>query len=702
MATDDQILRVKYFDGQFLRAVDFEVEQEYDRDARRRHLLAHHTWGIVVGFELQEVAISGSSYYDVVLTPGAAVDGFGRELVSYHSIRLDPGAFAAFNTDGYQSVWLSYQETDSGGLSSDWEDCQDSEATRTTEGWTIVVSPPQPIDDPITVDGSSAVTDSDAASATTPPPATTPLIPDDESVPYQELPESSPGDRWLVRLGTVMWDGTAQQFGTAGSRLMEQRSYVGVVASALLSPSDMLEISPRVTTSPSDPTPDPDAADFATVEGRLRVEGRIDADADIWVNGGVVHFAYAKEEEDNAPITLGREQPAGGAAGNVLRLRLGSSPDPTNVLTIGPGDQSDSSTTPSDIVRVVGNDVVEIPQGTLTFDDTTRQMIDLYASGGGHQYGLGVQADSGSQASPTAMYFRSDYAFRWFKGGKHDDTGTSGGAGSGGQLQLALDSSGCLQFGETTQQMLNLWGINYGIGVQDSTLYFRSDSDFCWFRGGSHSNGQDDPGGGTLAMRLDSSSNLILSGSLEFGSRLGQLIDLWSTNYGIGIQNYTMYLRSDSDFCWFRGGSHSDNQDDPGGGTTAMRLDDTSTLHITGDLDVSGHAPSVVTAQTYVDAMQNTGDGTTSWHRDVSGDFTEIYAAYAVLSGFSLWTNTTAFDSWGNDPSAGAAAQHVFARVTNVAGTTVYLECFCSEGNIGSEADNTVLVTLVVIGRNTS
>src|SRR5581483_4391855 len=142
MATNDTIARVRYFDGQFLRAVDFEAEQAYDRDARRRHLLAHHTWGIVVGLELVEAPIAGQTdYVDVILNPGAAVDAYGRELVSYHTIRLDPSAFAGFNVDGYQDVWLMYQEDQAGALSSNWEDCQQSQSTRTTEGWTIVVAP---------------------------------------------------------------------------------------------------------------------------------------------------------------------------------------------------------------------------------------------------------------------------------------------------------------------------------------------------------------------------------------------------------------------------------------------------------------------------------------------------------------------------------------------------------------------------------
>jgi hypothetical protein len=626
MAGADQITRVKYFDGEFLRAVDFSAEQTYERDARRRHVLAQHTWGIVTGFELVEVPITGETdFFDVVLMPGMAIDGFGRELVSYHAIRLDPTAFAAFTTVAYQTVWLSYSEDDSGAMPSNWADCQDSEATRTTEGWEIVVTPTPPTHDEITVDGVTA----DVAPAPAATPTVTPVIAADESVPYQELPESSPGDRWLLRLGTVQWDGGEQQFRTAGTRLMESREYVGAVAATLYTPSTTLDI--RQRTAPVDV----DAAEFATVEGRLKVQGRIEAEKDVWIDGGMIHFAFPGGEEQSTPITLGRQVPASTSSGSELRLRLGEKPDAGTTLSIGPGDGS----TATDIVRISGDDVVAIPDGTLTFEQTTRQMIDLYGtSTAAHQYGIGVQADTapggGSPATPSALYQRSGGSFRWFKGGKHDDTGKNGGAGDGGQLQLELDAQGALKFGETTQQMLNLWGENYALGVQPSTLYFRSDSDFCWYRGGTHSDNQDDPGSG---------------------------------------------------------------------GTRGMRLDSTDTLYVGGDLVVWGHAPAIVKVESYQYAKQNAGpDAPVTWTANVSANFTEIYQAFVVLNGFSIWANTSLdFNSYGHNPDVNSIPQHAFVRVVSVVGMIVTLEAFCSESLEAQEADNSILSTLVVIGRQT-
>lgn len=77
-------------------------------------------------------------------------------------------------------------------------------------------------------------------------------------------------------------------------------------------------------------------------------------------------------------------------------------------------------------------------------------------------------------------------------------------AAIGGDLHVAGDVSvtGDVYFPNRTRQMLNLWGTGFGIGVQDSTLYQRSDKWFTWYRGGSHHNQQGNAGGGTKLMEL--------------------------------------------------------------------------------------------------------------------------------------------------------------------------------------------------------
>ena len=68
--------RPNYFTGQLLTEEDFTAEQSYFLDGRRsdnRHL---HGWGVVCGLG---VAPSGGG--GVVIQPGLAIDGLGREIV---------------------------------------------------------------------------------------------------------------------------------------------------------------------------------------------------------------------------------------------------------------------------------------------------------------------------------------------------------------------------------------------------------------------------------------------------------------------------------------------------------------------------------------------------------------------------------------------------------------------------------------------
>jgi hypothetical protein len=75
--------------------------------------------------------------------------------------------------------------------------------------------------------------------------------------------------------------------------------------------------------------------------------------------------------------------------------------------------------------------------------------------------------------------------------------------------------TGSILFGSTTRQMLSLFSTTYAFGVQSNTLYSRSASRFSWFRGGVHSDTENTPGtGGSVAMTLDGSSNLVVSGEV--------------------------------------------------------------------------------------------------------------------------------------------------------------------------------------------
>ena len=97
----------------------------------------------------------------------------------------------------------------------------------------------------------------------------------------------------------------------------------------------------------------------------------------------------------------------------------------------------------------------------------------------------------------------------------------------------------------------------------------------------------------TLATETDSSrENLQVTGTLGFGAAVRQMINLWNADYGIGIQNSTQYFRTGKNFAWYKGGSHNDDELNPGGGSVQMAIKDghvgIGTTSPTAKLQVTG------------------------------------------------------------------------------------------------------------------
>lgn len=96
------ILRVHYRERQRLSADDLRLEQDYRLALGGRHVLAHHDWGVVRGLRLGVDAGGGH-----VLTPGVAVDGYGREIVVAEDLPID---LAGLDQTGCWTILLHYCE----------------------------------------------------------------------------------------------------------------------------------------------------------------------------------------------------------------------------------------------------------------------------------------------------------------------------------------------------------------------------------------------------------------------------------------------------------------------------------------------------------------------------------------------------------------------------------------------------------------
>ena len=94
--------RPAFFTGQLLTKENFEAEQNYHRDARSKHNLRLHSWGVVDG-----LTVSQTGPTTISVAPGLAIDELGRELLLQGPESLDLTGFGASQT-AYISV--SYAE----------------------------------------------------------------------------------------------------------------------------------------------------------------------------------------------------------------------------------------------------------------------------------------------------------------------------------------------------------------------------------------------------------------------------------------------------------------------------------------------------------------------------------------------------------------------------------------------------------------
>ncbi len=256
-------------------------------------------------------------------------------------------------------------------------------------------------------------------------------------------------------------------------------------------------------------------------------------------------------------------------------------------VTLTPGGLAAPALDASNFVNVPGDNLgnhtatkaLNLNGNAITFGQTTQQMLNLWST----NYGLGVQSNT--------QYFRTAANFAWYSGGSHSDTELS--AGAGGTAQMVL-KAGQLGIGTSSPQG--------ALDVPTGTVHLPKDSWINYF--GDNKNYlrgttilADDPQGGyvgigttnpsqkldvagnanvsgaiTVAGPLTAGGNASVAGALGFGSTTRQMLNLWGTTYGLGVQNNTQYFRTVANFAWYSGGSHSDAALDPGTNGTAQMV----------------------------------------------------------------------------------------------------------------------------------
>lgn len=139
--------RIRYYDGEFLRASDFGDEQTYHLEMRRRINRYLHLYGIVEGLQLQNDNQTGVN--QVSILKGMAIDALGREIYVFqpHTLGDTDVNNNRITQPGTYDVWLRYNKTASAPPSAGYSSCnQMNQYTRWGESFSVVLllSPSNP------------------------------------------------------------------------------------------------------------------------------------------------------------------------------------------------------------------------------------------------------------------------------------------------------------------------------------------------------------------------------------------------------------------------------------------------------------------------------------------------------------------------------------------------------------------------------
>jgi hypothetical protein len=266
------IERIRFYDGEYLRAFDFAAEQGYHVDMRRRLNMALHLSGIGVGLQLKPSA-SSAVVSQVYITPGMGIDEFGREVYLPAPYTFDDQADLAVNRlplsgSYYCYVWIKYQRLAETPPSAGYATCNGSaQTTRWRESYQVVLKQ------------TTAYTKSPTA-------ASAPAVTDDISEDDPD-PDNSNG----VFLGVVKVDPTSLTgvFSIDPKQPQPPLRYVGLCAQ---------QIHPPNFTPP--PTPAPAFDPTSTANSLLTPIG-VDIPANLFVDQNLVVGANFSITNPNPP-----------------------------------------------------------------------------------------------------------------------------------------------------------------------------------------------------------------------------------------------------------------------------------------------------------------------------------------------------------------------------------------------------------------
>ena len=410
--------RPRFFEGMYLGAADLGALLDYLRGLTRRHELGGHSWGIGAGLELVERETPAGAI-EAWITPGWAIDGYGRQIVLFNAYKLSPGLFAG--RVGLVPVWLRYVETGSQGLRPGFEVCgADDTYARTAEGFAVEVGD-MPLagqqNQGVMLDG--VVRDEPRLAVRSFDPAAGLVC--DTSLPQQAFMDAGSLPRWLVPIGKALLSAggsSAFQKRDAGqlreSRLV--RRPVGVIAESVLGAEGVLRLRGRMTPADANKSAEEvceargiKATDFDITSGRPVAIDGIWLEENTRVTGQCKLFGTRLEFRDEmgsdkgVPLYLRRGESANNPlAGQDLQIILGGTGDGKDRLAVGTA-QNFGAISEKVIVRSNGQVGIgtNAPDRAVTVLGPTDTFINVKANNGLQELLLGADGDGAVVSAAT-------------------------------------------------------------------------------------------------------------------------------------------------------------------------------------------------------------------------------------------------------------------------------------------------------------
>ena len=138
-----RIERPLFYENQLLGAADLTSTVEYSRGQQARHERFLHLWGIAEGLGLSSTdkqTLDGTSYKEITLSPGVAIDGTGREIVVPEAVLLSAELLlnvAIADPNAWYPVLLTGRDEPASQNAVAVGTCYSAQPTRRVEGFDV-------------------------------------------------------------------------------------------------------------------------------------------------------------------------------------------------------------------------------------------------------------------------------------------------------------------------------------------------------------------------------------------------------------------------------------------------------------------------------------------------------------------------------------------------------------------------------------